>query len=183
MLSPDSFAARLARYTPTLESQLAFGLTPTEAEAESDTYRCGRIKPESQAVFDDPLLRLVDEFDTSTLEIGLVRFSREVEHRGGDYCIGVVEADPILVDRKTGRVRTEDLACPGHEMWPCGASGEQFLEALLLVAEFYGPDLVDYHDPAYQPRAHQMAAKCAEVAGGDEYHDLYLMLLGCEDME
>ena len=183
MMTPDSFAGRLWEAAPTRESLVASGSPPEFVERFIGGYMCKRVKPESEAVFDDPLLRLVDEFDTSTLEIGFVRFLREVEERGNDHCIGEVEADPILVDRNTGRVRNEEFGASGHVFCYCAASGEQFLEALLLVAAFLGKDFIDDEDPEFQPRAHHVASKCAEAAGGNEYHGLYYMLVGCEDIE
>jgi hypothetical protein len=177
-MDANEFVQRLSTLAPSRESLQRFGLSEQEIVSWMKGFRARRKKRVSESRFSDALLHLVDVYDASSVEIGMVCLARNVTRERDAYLVGQVEADELLVDPSTFEVRCEEFGAPGHVLWHCAADGGKFLDAMIMVAEFYSTATVDV-DPSDDTRAaRHCARRCAEAAGGEAYQEFYQMLTG-----
>lgn len=144
-------------------------------------------KPEEVPQLDDSLIHLICGYDTSALEIGMVRLGRHkysFEPPSDKILVGCIESDILVIDPLTGIVELFDHDDPTYVMSICAKSGGLFLEALLKLATFQYP-----HEDLYgnlpvekakenNDAAYACAVECAKIAGVEVEGSIYHTLLG-----
>lgn len=177
----EEFVRKLSSVAPPIESLLEIGLSETEAESFRDRYVC---KPKSiplPLIASNEILDLVIQWDVNLMEIGMVRLLDTPSiHRGSGIQIGFVEADPLVMLDTSLELVVEELGTTGHILWKSAQSPGQFLDALLVAANFFSKRTVGVVDFDDSETAKTTADECASIAGGDEHIDFYYMLLGAE---
>jgi hypothetical protein len=156
---------------------MALGLTGEEAAALRSSFELrDRDVPPPSELRDPDLAELLACYDPSGIEIGMVSFLTWPEAVAGGWKIGHVEADVLILDRRTGEVRVEEVIAPGHILWRCAASGGALMAALAFAAKPLADCMLDVRGSASAMIA--VVDACTALAGGERYRDFYLMLLG-----
>ena len=144
-------------------------------------------KPAEIPQFDDPLIHLISSYDTSALEIGMVRLGchkYSFEPPSDKILVGCIESDILVIDPSTGIVELLDHEAPTYVMCICATSGNLFLEALLKLAAFQYPNKDLYGDLSIEKvkenndAAYACAVECSEIAGVEVEGSIYYTLLG-----
>jgi hypothetical protein len=179
-VNASDFVKRLADAASSEADYVALGLSKKVAAEFRKKYFCSKRKVPLSIPESNELLALMDVWHTGDIEVGMIRLlDRPVQTRRG-LQIGEVEADPLILMGATGELIVEELGTDGHQLWPVAKSGESFLNAIIVAAEFLesrATGKVDFED---FDAAKAAAKECVELAGGSRYHDFYTMLLGAE---
>ena len=175
-MTAEEFVAELAKSAPSMEGLLKQGLTKKAAQA----FR-GSLTPKQRA---QPIRapkgagevgRLLAFYDCSRVEVGMVRFGEAPVRRGGRWEIGLVEADQLVIDSKSGILEVLELGHPSHVLWQCAASGEAFLGALSRASAVLSQRAIG--EIPKKTLAKQLL-DCVALAGGAEYEGFFKMLIG-----
>lgn len=177
-MQADTFVEEVRLCAPPAEKLEGMGLSTVEVARFRESFSCKKRLASNS--YSDPLLDLVVNYDTSKLEIGTITFNPEVVESERGWRVGQFEIDPLMINRSSGEVHVEDEAKEGYVIWQCAADGEKFLDALLLAACFLAKCSYDEKLANDQAASHEQAGACTKAAGGSEYLDFYLALLGCE---
>lgn len=176
-MTPEYFVLKLKELSPTKEILAANGFGAEEIAQIMKSYTCasraGCVNSPS-----DTLLRLLSAYDCSNLEIGLIRFKREVVEDIAYYIVGEVETDILVISKTTKEICVLDHTVPEHVVSFCASNSDAFLDALLSFATFLFQRLKDetlFDNTAFIKHCVYV---CAEKAGGEKYLDFYKMLLG-----
>ena len=146
------------------------------------TYFCERKGHRtSQLYSDNELIKLVLDYDCSSVEIGIINFLPDIIDQPSHYQFGDAEQDMIVIDKITLGVNVVDPAEPSHVIWKCASGGEAFLDALLSCAEYFTARMLDFTLMSDNAYASFVAKECSEKAGGNEYLKFYKMLFGFND--
>lgn len=129
---------------------------------------------------DDPLVRLVNNYDVTKTEIGMVCFESEVDESDDYYFVGKFEADFLCISKFSKEVVILAFDDPLTEMYKCAQNSSRFFEAIIVAAKFLEKAGLDQVLRDSQPTICSMAENCSEIAGGRKYLDFYKVLLGCE---
>src|SRR4051812_22050680 len=192
-MSADEFAAAIAALAPSVAELEAKGLSPQSAENFRKSYQCARRADPPVPGNDNPLLDLLARYDCSRLEIAVVTLGPAGISKGysdkllsqGKRVIGAVEADPLVLDDKTGEIDLRDHSDPNFSMAKVAANGAKLLDALYLVASFRRPHrgnrqnlsreqgMENYRAASAQAQRATQAAGILEADGG-----IYATLLG-----
>lgn len=130
----------------------------------------------SEGYYDNPILDLLTNYDCSYLKIGMIEFKDTIDTE--DYIFfGKFEIDDLAIHRISGEIVMFELGLD-HILYYCSGSGERFLDAILIAAEFLNKRSVD--DNLYQDEQLniKMAEECGDAAGGEKYYDFYRMMFG-----
>jgi hypothetical protein len=175
-----SFIQHLARLAPSHAELIErYGFTPDEAEANLMSYLCTkRDRPLSEPSGSDAVLELLRNWDMSTIEIGMVRFPDPPFERSGKLFIGCVEADPLVLLPRGDGIVVYELGSEEHLLWRVASNGSALLDALLIAARFLSNRYASRINDGDQEAARSAARECASAAGGEEFSDFYMMLLG-----
>lgn len=144
------------------------------------TYNPIEKKSNQNTCIDDPLVRLVTDYDVSSTEIGMVWFGSKVTETDNYFYVGKFEVDFLCVSRFSKEVVVLSFEDPLTIAYLCAQNSFLFLEAMIVAAKFLekcGIDESLYND---QKAICSMAENCAELSGGEKYLDFYKVLLGCE---
>lgn len=166
---------QLAANAPTVERYLSLGLSMTEAMELRDRYIC-RARTRKSKSQTNEILDLLDRWDVTTLEIGMLRFSPPVSLENNAVQIGQVEADPLIMTGKS-EILVEEFGAAGHILWRVARTPEQLLDALVVAAKYLGSCGVGEIDIEESSMAKSVASNCAVLAGGDQYSSFFKMLL------
>lgn len=188
-MTADEFVEKLARLAPSLESLRSYGYSDSGGVEHRRLYFLQK-KPFEQPIYDDPLIQLISNYDTSNFDFGLTLGKRKWDFSPppGKVHVGAVEADILVINPDTGNVELLDHGHPERVLAKCAASGEQFLEALLLLVAYEPPYPGLKHKlNTKQLRVNNEAAKkrameCAKVAGISTPPNIYAYLLGCDPL-
>jgi hypothetical protein len=126
------------------------------------------------------MLELLRGWDLTKVQIGMVSFPDPPSEGPDVISIGCVEADLLVILRKTGEIVVQEYGTKGHVLWRVAENGARLLDALIIAARFIeetGSEETDFPDPVI---ARRVALECANVAGGREYLEFYEMLVGTE---
>ncbi len=177
-MKADTFVQKLWQLAPDANKLMLDGLDQDDADELREAFRC-EPKANPHRCPERPLLDLVLSFDASEVEIGMVCFSDKAETQGDAIVVGEVESDPLLVDRATGEIRVEEFGSDGHLLWRCARSEHEFLDALIVVADWSARAMEALEGvPVKSTDRDSAITNAAKLAGGGEYRDFYLMLLG-----
>jgi len=185
-MNADEFVFKLSKLTPSLDHLIKCGYPQVVAEEIRNSYVLNKKEKPEKIFYNDPLVNLICCYDTSNFRIGLLtlgmqehdfRASRKKIH------VGAIEADILVIDSQTGSVELLDHAQPDFVIAYCAASGNCFLEAVLLLAGFEPPN-PDIRNLSKSQRiennraAGDLAIQCAKVANVSIPPNIYNELLG-----
>jgi hypothetical protein len=176
-MTAEDFVRRLRTAAPGAEQLRNVGFSAQEAAEFQRSFVCVLRSTAPTERQTDPLLDLLSRYELSTIEIGMITFASPAAEPAL-VRVGAVEADPLILDRRTGEVLVTEGSPSGGVLWRCARDGARFLDALAPAAEFLARCAFDLtlSDDASARRSR--AEECSVAAGGAEYLDFYRMLLG-----
>lgn len=124
-----------------------------------------------------PLVELVENYDCSNVEIGMIKFDERVEVKGRFIFTGRFEVDDLAIDLTTGSVVMLECGLE-HILYNCAQNDSSFLEAILNIAVFLERRTVEEGLYENEELNIQMAEEFGDIAGGEKYYDFYKMMLG-----
>jgi len=179
MLNELDFAARLKMLSPSKEDMIKKNLPEDFVDNFLQRYICiKRTSFKRPSFLDNTLLNLVSNFDCSKIEIGIISFLPEFVEKPSFYYVGNAEQDIIVLDKTFLSVNVVDAFYPDHIIWKCASNAENFLEALLVAADFFTSRVKDTSLLTNESYTLERASICSEIAGGDAYLKFYKMLFG-----
>jgi len=128
----------------------------------------------------DIIIELLNLYDLSKVEIGMIVFNKTITEDEDYYYIGRVEVDLLVINKHTGTVQVLEYDEPTHTLCDCARESSAFLQALLVCNKFFWECYSD--DDVYNDENKRKAVveKCTYIAGGDSFFDFYAMLTGLE---
>jgi len=187
-MNADRFVEKLKSIAPSPEKMQSCGYLQEIIAEYRKSYFLERKTPEIPRI-DDPLEHLICNYDTSKFELGVLTLGKEEFYYTPIHSkvrVGAIEADILVIDENSGEVELLDHSWPNRVIAKCAASGEQFLEAILLLARYEPPyenvkdGLTKAQKEKNKKAALKHAAKCAKIAGISGPPNIYETLLGCE---
>lgn len=184
-MNADEFAEKLAKIAPSVDYLISCGYETIAEEIRNGYILTRRTKPIA-AIYDDPLVHLICDYDTSKFQIGVLTIGmRKYSFPAptNKIHVGAIESDILVIDPRTGAVELIDHARPDFVMTKCAVSGGHFLEAIFLLASFKRPH-PDFRSLAQLQRvennraAGNCAMQCAKIAGIPTPPNIYEELLG-----
>lgn len=157
----------------------ALAYSPAEATSYLRRFKCTQKRPLPQAST-EPLLDLLNDYDVSNFELGLLRFWGP-ETFNDIIVVGAVDLDCLYVHISSKQVRVGSHRSPSRFRWLCADSQGQFLDALTRVAWIAGQRVVDEQLGEADDVFSLLAYQCAGLAGGLHYLPFYRSLLNCLD--
>jgi hypothetical protein len=178
-MDQHEFARQLQTFAPKNEEVKKYNVSDNFLEQYSAGYYCKpKPNPTIKIFTSDPLLMMLQQYDCSKVEVGLVSFASTIIENVEYYGIGNVDADLLSVNKRFLNVEVLDYTTPSHVIWNCAANGEKFLSALLVCAEFYNLKLRDKILEEDDAEILRWVKKSSTSAGGSMYLEFYKMLLG-----
>lgn len=176
-MNAKEFCDRLSHLAPSSEDLIKIGFKKNECHLMQRYYLCKG--PINDKHFDDPLLDLIHNYDVKNVEIGYVVFKRNMKAIGTYQPIGNVDADILAYDTINKEIVVLDYSDSNNVLWKCARSGNEFLDALIIVAKFTTNSL--FNDSLEDQGINNTTAQlCSETAGGNDYLNFYKMVLGSE---
>jgi hypothetical protein len=177
-MKSESFVYSLANIAPKREDFEKYSVSETFINDEIQRYHCvPRNDIQQSQLFLSEVLELLNRYDCSRLEIGLVNFMNDYIESANYIQFGTVEMDLLVVNKVTLEVEVLDYACPDHTIWYCASNGESFLDALFLSAQYLKTIMFGKLLDANSEGAESTVNICAYLAGGSKYRSFYDMLL------
>lgn len=135
------------------------------------TYKGGEI------VSQYPIVELVENYDCSNLEIGMVTFDERIEETEDYLFFGRANEHDLAIEIITGNVVMVEYGL-NNILFNCAKNDESFLSAILNVAIFLERRSVEEGLYENVKLNIQMAEEFGDIAGGERYYDFYKMMLG-----
>ena len=129
---------------------------------------------------DDPVFNLVNQYDCSSLCIGLINFYKDLKESNDTIAFADFIEDTLIVNLDTLEVQVIDLYS-GDIKLLCSPDTEAFVESLATYAEF-----VNQEQRGIAPSEEELSSIFKKLAGINErdvYHRFWKMLLGLEPIE
>jgi hypothetical protein len=182
-MNASDFARELLACAPSIASLEGVGLSFTEAEMFRRGYSC-LSKVETRIHYSqNEVLELATNWDVGEVEVGLIRLvGTPSSYQGIGTKVGLVEIAPLIFLTSSSELIVLDNRDSGHLLWKVAESPGQFLDALVIAAKFLGERAVGAVDFEDLESARVAANNCSTAAGGELYHEFYLMLLGAESL-
>lgn len=178
-MKAKDFLDRLEALKPTPNELNESGIPEESHAIFIDAYEAS-MNPNIQYHNDDPVLDLIENYDASKLEIGMVTFSEPRDLHENLLQIGRFEEDALCLNSNNGEVVVVDGNEPEHLMWKCSSNTDTFLSALICAASFLSGKL--RQDSQFDQIAiNDVVRECSVIAGGDTYIDFYKVLLASEE--
>jgi hypothetical protein len=127
----------------------------------------------------DPLIRLVNNYDVSKTEIGMIWFANDVTESEDYYYVGKLEVDYLFISKFSFEVVILPFDDPLNIAYRCAQNSFLFLDALIEAGKFLETCGVDWSLSDDEKIICSMAEHCAEIAGDEKYKNFYKVLLGC----
>ncbi len=187
-MKAEEFVEKLASISPSIEYLYSLGYLQEVAEEIRKSY----FLPKScskKPIYDDPLVNLITNYDTSEFRLGLVTLGKTKNSflpTSDKIHIGAIESDILVINPKSGEVELLDHGQTDYVMEVCAVSGNRFLDALFLFAEYEAPflefkgNLTKEQLTMNNESARKRAIECAEAAGIPAKGSIYETLLGCD---
>jgi hypothetical protein len=146
-----------------------------------ESYNPQEKKPKKDIFINDPLLRLVNNYDLTRTEIGMISFDSEVTETEEYFYIGKFEVDFLCVSKLTKEVLILAFDNPLNIAYRCSQNSESFLEVMLVVAKFLERCGLDESLRGNEHTICNMAENVSNLVGGNTYLSFYKVLLGCNE--
>lgn len=123
------------------------------------------------------IVELVENYDCSNLEIGMVTLTAKTEESGNFIYFGKANEHDLAIDTITGAVV---LLESGFDdlLFNCAQNDRCFLSAIFNAALFLEKRAVEVDLYENVELNIQMAEEFGDMAGGSAYYDFYKMMLG-----
>jgi len=178
-MDAQKFADALVETAPSIAQLESLGMNKESIAKELDSYNLKLRIAHTELLFsnNNELLDLIERYDTSKIEIGMVAFLSHPISYGSYIHFATIDTDAIIMTIE-GEVKVVDGQQHDHDMWVCAIDGGSFLDALILCSRYFALTMTDehiYNDEAY---GLALAKSIANTAGGSHYEDFYEMLFG-----
>ena len=170
------FAKALSKIELVEDDYLKAGFSKKEIQEQKQVYE---LIPKNKEYSEksNPIESLIEGYDVSRLEIGMITFNSKPIEKNGYVLFGKHEIDDLAIDQITGEIvlLEENMT---HLMQYCAKDGSSFFDALIEMAKFLEKRAFD--ESLYEDEAINLAVaeNCAELAGGDKYLDFYTTMTG-----
>lgn len=178
-MNASQFVKQLEESAPSMFNLMSIGLSEKAAEDFRRGYFC-QARDKVRTIESNEIIDLSTRWDVSNIEIGMVRLSGECLDDGHLVQVGVVEVDPLVIDKNTSAVMVVEFQEPWHVLWKAATNAGGFLDVLIAAANYFSNRTVGIVDFDDTKGAYLVARECARLAGGEECLPFYLMLLGAE---
>ena len=175
-MKAKEFVLEIKAIAPSVIDYISRGYSEKLASRVAQSFLINEKKQETK--FEDELLRLIDCLDVNNLEIGIVKFHKNIQVKFDYYIVGEVEADWLIIDKITGLVRVIELYSE-KSLWSCATNGSKFLDAILEVKKFIAKTSLDSSWTDEQKILCSFSEECGNMAGGEKFIEFYKMLIGC----
>src|SRR5207302_5729854 len=116
-MTPSEFVNKLAEVAPSLSELERLGLSRSEAVSIRNGYICTRRDTPLSIPESNELTALMKYWDTSTVEVGMVRMLEMPVETERGLQIGLVEDDPLVAASASGELFVEERGTRGHLLW------------------------------------------------------------------
>ena len=172
-MDAKKFVENLKNLVPSEEKLAKYGLSDEEIKSIQQVFLAEPRKVYIQSA--NPLFSLIENFDVSTLEIGLVRFLDCPVETKHFWRVGYVDADWLVIDKITDQIKVELHDFENQDIYICAENSEKFLDALYEVAKY-----IFSEERTFSKNCRQ-AKICTDLAGSEKCFDFYKMLLLCDE--
>ena len=165
------------------EVYINLGLDDAYVDERIEAYCPKPKKNQTQNIYgfsNDPLILLVNNYDLSKTEIGMISFDSEVTENEDYFYVGKVEVDYLCISKISHEVVVLPFEDQLSVAYRCSQNSFLFLESLVVAAKFLSKCSVDEDTYNNQNQICYIAEICSDLAGGRTYLDLYKVLIGCD---
>ena len=176
ILSAEEFVDSYKEIVQPENVYIEAGLSKDYVENIISKYRI-KLKGSPRIEQSNPVLSLIDNYDVSNLEIGMISFSSSIL-RTKDYILfGKDEVDDLAIDIATNEIVVLENNQKNVIQY-CATNGDSFLSAILEMAKFL--EKRSLNDQLFNDESANVtvAKKCAQLAGGEKYSDYFIMMTG-----
>ncbi|GGH14923.1 hypothetical protein FAZ19_07050 [Sphingobacterium alkalisoli] len=131
----------------------------------------------SNCVSPHPVVELVENYDCSSLEIGMVTFDEKIEETEDYLFFGKADEHDLAIDITTGAVVMVESGFDDI-LFNCAQNDARFLAAILNIGVFLLRRVFEAGLSENDELNIQMAEEFGDIAGGEKYYDFYKMMLG-----
>jgi len=131
--------------------------------------------------YGDPILDLVNNYDGSTVAIGMITFDIELEEDNDYYIFGRFEADFLAINKNLKIVEMLEYGTNDYVIYQCARNSSSFLNAIIEAAGYMGKCASDSNLRKDKNILSLVVERCGDLAGGDDYIDFYKMMLGFDE--
>lgn len=153
-------------------------------EEFSKTYLRGYNlkKKHDKTVTSDPLLDLIYKYDVRDFDVGMIHLenSKNVLDAERYIVFGSYDADTLVIDKVTDEIVVLESEDESNVLIKCSKNSDTFLQAVLQVAIFNQKMLLDENLSSDQGIIRLKALEISEIAGGEDYEEFYLNIIGYE---
>ncbi|QRY57233.1 hypothetical protein [Sphingobacterium siyangense] len=123
------------------------------------------------------IIELVENYDCSHLEIGMVSFEEKTEEISNFIYFGKAYGHDLAIDTTTGAIVVVESGSE-NLLFKCAQNDKSFLSSTFNVALFLERRAVEEDLYENVELNIQMAEEFGDIAGGKLYYDFYKMMLG-----
>ena len=174
-MEKELFVEKLNLLAPSPEDFKQYNLTEEYIQNIISSYKCLVKTKNNNSYTNDLLLSLLNSYDCSKVEIGLVRFLENPIEKVGFYQVGNIDLEILAIDKITSQVEVIDHDNLEYVIWECASNSKNFLDALLVSAEYFVSQLKNSSEEDYAIIS-KYVNYCTEIAGGEQYMAFYKML-------
>lgn len=174
-MKAQEFVESLMRQTPSENRLRGLGF---DDEFVARHRSNAQLHKNGNDIFSDELLSLIGNFNADVIEIGQVKFSSGITEDVDSYFIGHMESDHLTLSKITGEIQVFEHGTRSHVLYRCAINGAQFLDAMLIVDDFFNRCLFDDNLWENQDVLREVTLRCAELSGSENYHSFYADMLG-----
>ena len=138
-------------------------------------------KLDNTVEYDDPIKSLVNNYDGSTVTLGMITFDIEPEEDEDYYVFGAFEADILAINKNLKTIEMLEYGTDDHVLCKCAQNSSSFLDAVIEAAHFAEKCSSDQTLYQNKKALSVVIEKCGELAGGEDYLDFYKVMLGYDD--
>lgn len=123
------------------------------------------------------IVELIENYDCSRLEIGMITFNEKTEEISSFIYFGKANEHDLAIDTTTGSIVLLESGF-NDIIFNCAKNDKSFLSSIFEAALFLEKRAVEtglYEDVELNI---QMAEEFGDIAGGKLYYDFYKMMLG-----
>ena len=178
-MKKDEFVFRLKQLAPSREDYHRLNFSDDSITELIKRFECNPLNNDLfNSIKNDEILELLNTYDCSKVEIGLLNLNKTVQEFPNYYLIGKIDSDIIALNKITLEIETLDHEGRNHLLWSCAASSKRFLNSILTAAEFFSRRIKDPGLANNKVFTNEYVLNCTDKAGGKKYIDFYKMLLG-----
>ena len=182
-MKANEFVKRMLAAKPTKEALLRAGRSSSFINQFLKSYECTKrhsplkITPVAGS---EEVIELFNQWNPGGIDIAGIEFLPEPVSTPRGIQIAREEIHPLLIS-PDGEIIVEEEGTKGHRLSEAAKSGNDFLDALVLAAVFFGKRGTGEIDHEDLNATSSAARDCATAAGGNKYQRFYRNLLGADE--